>query len=163
MSRRRNPIWREDDLIRKAFDGALSMSDIIRNLGQPLGSASFLNLKRAAERLGLTIPVSRPSNLEALRTTNTRPLEEVLVERSSYSNRQSLKKKLIRAGLKEDRCEECGISPEWNGKTLVLQLDHSNGIGDDNRIENLRILCPNCHSQTATFGFRPGIDRSRVG
>jgi hypothetical protein len=94
---------------------------------------------------------------EAARFKNTRPLAEILVERSTYTNRQSLKKKLIKAGLKEDVCEICGQLPMWNNKPLVLQLDHINGVGDDNRIENLRIICPNCHTQTPTFGYRPNI------
>lgn len=51
-------------------------------------------------------------------------------------------------------CAECGISGDWNGKPLTLQLDHINGKHSDNRIENLRILCPNCHSQTSTWGMK---------
>ena len=57
----------------------------------------------------------------------------------------------IKEGLKEDKCEICGCSNEWNGKPLILQLDHINGNHSDNRLENLRIVCPNCHSQTETF------------
>lgn len=48
----------------------------------------------------------------------------------------------------------CGIGNEWNGKPLTLQLDHINGDHSDNRLENLRILCPNCHSQTSTWGMK---------
>ena len=77
-------------------------------------------------------------------------LEDILVEDSDYSNLNSLKKRLLNEGLIEYKCEECGIS-EWKGKHLVLQLDHINGNNRDNRLENLRLLCPNCHSQTDTF------------
>lgn len=77
-------------------------------------------------------------------------LEDVLVEDSDYTNLNSLKKRLLNEGLIEYKCEECGIS-EWKGKHLVLQLDHINGNNRDNRLENLRLLCPNCHSQTDTF------------
>ena len=65
-----------------------------------------------------------------------------------------LKKRLIEEGLLEDKCQECGIGNIWNGKPIALQLDHINGVHRDNRIENLRILCPNCHSQTSTFGTK---------
>ena len=78
------------------------------------------------------------------------PLEEILVENRNY-NSSTLKKRLIESGLKKDKCELCGCSNEWNGKPLILQLDHINGNHSDNRLENLRIVCPNCHSQTETF------------
>lgn len=83
--------------------------------------------------------------------TSTQPsLDSVLIENSNY-NRGSLKKRLIKCNLLENKCKECGIGPEWNKKILSLQLDHINGVPNDNRIENLRILCPNCHSQTNNF------------
>lgn len=79
------------------------------------------------------------------------PLHEILVENRPY-NSSDLKKRLVKEGLKEDKCELCGCSNKWNGKPLILQLDHINGNHSDNRLENLRIVCPNCHSQTETFG-----------
>jgi len=65
-----------------------------------------------------------------------------------------LKPRLIKNGYKKDVCEICGIGPEWNGKKLILELDHVNGNSSDHRLENLRILCPNCHTQTSTFKGR---------
>jgi hypothetical protein len=78
------------------------------------------------------------------------PLSEILVERSTYTDRMRLKRRLVAAGLVPYACADCGIS-EWQDRPLVLQLDHLNGVGDDNRLENLRLLCPNCHSQTSTY------------
>jgi 5-methylcytosine-specific restriction endonuclease McrA len=78
------------------------------------------------------------------------PIEEFLTENSSCS-RTNLKRRLLREGLLENVCHICGQLPEWNGKPLVLQLDHINGISNDNRLENLRIICPHCHSQTENF------------
>ncbi len=62
----------------------------------------------------------------------------------------SLNKKIRKYNLKEYKCSECGIF-EWLGKELSLHIDHINGINNDNRLENLRFLCPNCHSQTDTY------------
>jgi hypothetical protein len=79
-------------------------------------------------------------------------LETMLTEKST-AQRKTLKSRLITAGLLKNECYKCGIS-EWLGKPLSLDLDHINGINDDNRLENLRILCPNCHSQTETYRGR---------
>jgi DNA-binding CsgD family transcriptional regulator len=67
--------------------------------------------------------------------------------------RGNLKRRLLREGLKEGRCEGCGLH-RWQGRTLPLALHHVNGDRDDNRLENLEILCPNCHALTANFAGR---------
>jgi transposase len=92
-----------------------------------------------AVRRGAIVP--RPAGM---------PLEELVAGRR---NRTHLKQRLVRFGLLEDRCHECGIT-EWRGKPLSLCLHHINGVNDDNRPDNLAVLCPNCHSQTANFGGR---------
>ena len=80
----------------------------------------------------------------------TKSFEKMFCKNSS-STRNSLKKVIIKNNLFEYKCAICGNIGEWNGQRLVLQLDHINGIWNDNRLENLRFLCPNCHSQTETF------------
>jgi Zn finger protein HypA/HybF involved in hydrogenase expression len=65
-----------------------------------------------------------------------------------------LKRRLIKEGLLVNRCSECDSLPEWRGKPLTMVLDHRNGDNTDNRLENLRLLCPNCNSQQATFAGR---------
>lgn len=81
------------------------------------------------------------------------PLEQILVEHSTYLNLRSLKDRLLRAGLLHYHCYICGLT-KWLGERISLQLDHINGIPDDNRLLNLRLLCPNCHSQTETYGAK---------
>lgn len=89
---------------------------------------------------------------------HTRPLAKPLhALLAGGKSRQNIKRRLILAGILENRCELCGIS-EWRGKPLSIQIDHINGVRDDNRLENLRMLCPNCHSQTDTFA---GYNRAR--
>jgi 5-methylcytosine-specific restriction endonuclease McrA len=78
-----------------------------------------------------------------------RSLGEILMIDSPYPS-SKLKERLLAAGYKERRCEDCGLA-EWNGKPIPLELHHVNGDSTDNRIENIRILCPNCHAQTATY------------
>jgi hypothetical protein len=78
------------------------------------------------------------------------PLSEILDGKHPSYQTYKLKNRLISEGLKKNRCECCGVD-SWNGKQLMCELDHINGISTDHRIENLQILCPNCHSQTNTF------------
>jgi hypothetical protein len=82
------------------------------------------------------------------------PLEDLLVA-GRRTSRHHLKQRLISAGLKENRCEQCGIT-HWEGELLSMQLHHKNGDGLDNRLENLSLLCANCHSLTDTYGGRNG-------
>jgi hypothetical protein len=81
------------------------------------------------------------------------PLEEILVENSTYNCNLVLKKKLVKSGLLTYKCCECEIQT-WRNQPISLQLEHKNGRNNDNRIENLCFLCPNCHSQTTTFAGR---------
>lgn len=68
-------------------------------------------------------------------------------------HRGTLKRAILREGLKQAQCEACGID-QWLGAPLSLALHHINGDGHDNRLENLQLLCPNCHSQTENFAGR---------
>ena len=76
-----------------------------------------------------------------------------LLKENCKHTRTVLRRCIIKNNLLPYRCAICGVC-EWNGKTLSLELDHINGVNNDNRIENLRFLCPNCHSQTTTYGSR---------
>jgi hypothetical protein len=90
--------------------------------------------------------------------TPERPFSEILVERSTYLCTSDLKRRLLKQGLLVNRCSECGLLPEWRGKLLTMVLDHRNGDNTDNRLDNLRLLCPNCNSQQPTFA---GKNRGR--
>jgi len=78
------------------------------------------------------------------------PIEKIM----AVSNRRTtIKRRLLEAGVLENRCDVCGLT-EWRGQRISIQIDHRNGVRSDHRLENLRMLCPNCHSQTATFSGR---------
>lgn len=85
-------------------------------------------------------------------------ISEMLIEGSTHS-RSNLKRRIIKENIIDYKCECCGLGNVWKDKNIVLILDHINGICDDNRVENLRFLCPNCNSQTDTFS---GKNRSFV-
>jgi 5-methylcytosine-specific restriction endonuclease McrA len=72
---------------------------------------------------------------------------------SPRRNRTHIKGRLLRAGLLQNRCQVCDLT-EWRGKPINMHLDHISGMKTDHRLENLRMLCPNCHSQTETYGGR---------
>lgn len=89
------------------------------------------------------------------------PLEKILVNKSFYQSFK-LKKRLFAAKLKPMHCEECGWAKTTADGYLPLELDHINGDRRDNRLENLRILCPNCHSLKPTHRGRNNIKQARV-
>ena len=141
--------WTDEKLI-EAVKNSKTISETVRNIGLKSGnSGNHQTVRRRISELNIDIShfyenmYHPPSNKE-------RSLKDVLVKNSTYVSTQSLKKKILKSKLLEYKCYECGII-EWRNKQLNLELDHINGIRDDNRIENLRLLCPNCHSQTATY------------
>ena len=139
--------WTDEEFI-ETVKKSESISDFLRHFGVPRAQGWYHKLfHKYAERLD----VDTSHFLKKATPKNKKPLEEILVKNSTYAW-SSLRKRVIGAGLLENKCDECGLGPEWNEKKLVLHLDHINGDHTDNRIENLRILCPNCHTQTETYG-----------
>jgi len=89
-----------------------------------------------------------------------KPIDEILVENSNYS-RTSLKERLYKEGLKKNECELCGQGELWKGKKMSLILDHINGVYNDNRINNLRIVCPNCNATLPTHGGKNNKNKQK--
>lgn len=137
--------------IEKVLKDCDSYCDVLRALNIPIQGNNTKTLKNKIEEYGLD--VSHFSHGYKSKKIIKKPIEEYLKENISIKS-HSLKSRLIKEGFKENKCELCGQLPEHNGKLLVLQLDHINGNHTDNRLENLRILCPNCHSQTETFSCK---------
>jgi hypothetical protein len=153
-----SPVWQiSEEKFKKIVLESSTYREMLKKLN--LGYLSGENYKTlqsriSKEKIDTSFLKSRRTeiirkNLKSKRT----PLKNILVENSNFC-RQTLKKRLFEEGILEEKCSECGISKEWNGKPLVLQLEHKNGVNNDNRLENLCILCPNCHTQTKTFAGR---------
>lgn len=150
----RRSILSNKSKIEEAVKRCSSVKECLQYLGLRAAGGNYKHFYHWCERHGIVPP--RGDNTVGFSRYYERvkiPLEKILIVGSSY-NRLGLKRRLIEESLLEKKCYECGISSEWNGKPLCLQLDHINGIGNDNRLENLRLLCPNCHSQTETFAGR---------
>ena len=81
-------------------------------------------------------------------------LEEIFKENSEYTNLGRIKEKILANNLMEYKCSICGNEGEWLGKPLTLQLDHIDGNNKNHSLTNLRFLCPNCHTQTETYGSK---------
>lgn len=145
--------------LQNIVDTSSSILEVLTKAGlSTKGTGNYATAKRVFQVLSINLTGLRfrQKQLQAAQLGKLKPavpLHTVLVKGSTYS-RCNLKKRLLRDGKLEDSCNKCGILPVWQGVKLVLQLDHKNGDSLDNRLENLQLLCPNCHSQTSTFSGR---------
>lgn len=132
----------------------MNIEEAIRSTDTMNKAAELLNMpfstfKRRAIKLGLYVPNqggkgrSKPNNSKI-------PLIEILEGLHPQYQSNKLRIRLIEEGIKEYKCECCG-NKEWLGNPISLEVDHINGISNDHRLENLKILCPNCHAQTETY------------
>ena len=135
------------DFFKEVVLKSINLVDVCRNIGISLNYGNRQTIKKYINLYNLNID----HFYTPLSSGNKRiKINDILIEDSKYTYTTSLKEKLYKLCIKERKCELCGQDEEWNGKRMSLILDHINGINNDNRIENLRIVCPNCNATLDT-------------
>jgi len=154
------------DQLQELLDSSNSYKEVLRKLNMCDHGSNYTTLRKiiGEYQLDLTkIAENRAKEnkmfVENLHNKQRMSLQDILVENSTYNKGNDIKRKLIDVGLKEHKCESCGLM-EWLGSPIPLQLHHQNGVHSDNRLENLELLCPNCHSLTDNFAGK-NIDHTK--
>ena len=140
--------WNKENL-EEAIKISTSYSETLRNLNIPTQGNNADTLKKYIEEYNLDISHFTFGKSKDLSGLKYIPVNEYLGS-DKYISTSKLKLKLLKEGIKENRCECCGIT-EWNGKPIVMQLHHIDGNNKNNSLDNLQMLCPNCHSQTENY------------
>jgi Zn finger protein HypA/HybF involved in hydrogenase expression len=148
--------WTDGQLI-DAVNNNTSVYGVLREIGLSLCGGSHAIVKLRIKQLGLDNShftgrgwCKGEKHKEFVKRVIQYPLEQILVRNSTYQNTHALKHRLINEKILKNKCYECEIT-DWMGEPISLQLHHKDGDRCNNLIENLTILCPNCHSQTPSF------------
>jgi len=139
--------------LKQAVQNAECYSDVCRSLKLTICTFNIKRIKSLCNTHQISTAHFNPKRTFR-RGKATRWTHATFIERGNEITRAMLRPTLIRLGHYTHQCAICKISDVWNGTPLTLEVDHINGICEDNRLENLRWLCPNCHSQTPTYRSR---------
>ncbi|MHA5049880.1 HNH endonuclease signature motif containing protein [Streptomyces sp. SD15] len=147
------------EILQAAVSASMNMSEVLRRLGLEVVGGHHTHISRRIKAYDIDIshfaPVVRTENMRF--NQRRRSAEEILIEQTSAHSRRVPSSRLKRAMRElgvEERCALCGIEPVWLGEPLPLEVDHLDGNWRNNRVENLRLLCPNCHSTTDSYRGR---------
>ncbi len=148
------PRW-DTNVLYELVPKCYNYADVIRGVGLTLRAGNYQTVKRHIKLLNIDTSHFTGQAWVGTRTyqpTERKPIEEILIEGSTYGT-HTLRLRLIKEGILQPVCSSCNLD-KWLGEPIALELDHINGIRDDHRLHNLRLLCPNCHAQTPTWRGR---------
>ena len=151
-----NKIYKlSDEQFVELLKKSSTISEVLFKLGYTVkgNSWGYSQVKRRMDDLNLDYSIFKGKSVVIKTTKLNNVRKEDILKENCKHQRTVLRRYIIKNNLIPYKCAICGCT-EWQGKTLSLELDHINGINNDNRLENLRFLCPNCHSQTSTYGSR---------
>ncbi|MEU8538581.1 HNH endonuclease [Streptomyces sp. NPDC048717] len=140
------------EVLEEAVAASTSVREVLRRLGIDTVGGHHTHISRRLVALGIDTSHFTSTRRERSRAPQGSPLRLGTPENGRVPG-QRLRRHLLRLGM-EERCAECGQGLEWNGAPLQLEVDHVNAEWWDNRLENLRFLCPNCHASTDTYRGR---------
>lgn len=152
--RKTSIIWNIDKIeLSNIINDSYSYSEVLSKLGYSNFSGQvFRNMK--IRILNEKIDISHFGTKQKLiRSKKILTNEQIFIKNSPYT-RSNVKKRILKDNLIEYKCEKCGNKGEWLGEEIALELEHKNGVNNDNRLENLCFLCPNCHATTPTYAGR---------
>lgn len=155
-TRKTSVIWKvENEVLQKILNESNSYSDVLRHfsLDPHNGNHRTLSARIKFDSLDTSKISENRKGLYKSRKFDSRKNNDLIFIVNSEGSRGNLKRRILEGDLIEYKCP-CGITDTWQGLKITLQLDHKNGVNNDDRLENLQFLCPNCHSQTKTFGSK---------
>lgn len=156
MRQKTSQVWSStDENFIKIIKSSTSQADALRQIGLPTRGASYKTIKKRINELKINTDHWQHGLIEYHRDkTSTLTETEKRLCINSDANPTNVRKWILKYNLINYNCDICDNNGQHLGQDLTLQLDHINGINNDHRIENLRFLCPNCHSQTKTWGSK---------
>lgn len=152
--------WKDSEWFRDHIEASTTLAEALKRMGVSTSSFNYQQIRKYSIIHGVSIEHLQHAGIVGTtraaqqRAKLRRISHDEMFKEHSTTDRSVVRRRILSQQLIPYVCGECDIGPEWKGKTLVLHLEHRNGVGTDNRLQNLCFLCPNCHSQTETYAGR---------